>query len=247
MIECRVACVYMLVPTMISNDKDPRSQSAWHPFARGSGATIGIATGLLAGLFALASRWPHVVTRMLAGAGTIVWLLVLYFFRDPDRETHEGPGLVVSAGDGEVVEIARERETTYLQRDVIRISVFLSIFDVHVQRIPLHGEVAFVHHQPGQYLQAFRPEASAANEHIATLITTDYGPVLVKQIAGIMARRCVNYLRPGEEVRCGQRFGLIRFGSRVDVLVDPSARIVVHVGDRVTGAVTPLAQLFERK
>lgn len=231
---------------MEQNDRKNRSIIARSPFAKGSEPTISIASALLATLVALAAKWPNLVTRLLAGVGFSLWLLILYFFRDPERQTTDFPGLLISAGDGEVVEITHDTETTYMGRDSIRISIFLSILDVHVQRIPLSGKVAFVHHQPGQYLQAFRPEASAVNEHIATLINTAYGPVLVKQIAGILARRCVNYLRPGEEVRCGQRFGLIRFGSRVDIFVPPDATILVNVGDKVTGAVTPLAQLVER-
>lgn len=226
--------------------KENRSIITGNPFAKGSEPTIGIATAFLATVVTVAAKWPNVMTRLLAGVGFSLWALVLYFFRDPERQTTNTPGLLVSAADGEVVEITHERETTYLERDAIRISVFLSIFDVHVQRIPLSGKVAFVHHQPGQYLQAFRPEASTVNEHIATLITSAYGPVLVKQIAGVLARRCVNYLRPGEEVRRGQRFGLIRFGSRVDIFVSPDAKILVNVGDKVTGAVTPLVQLVER-
>jgi phosphatidylserine decarboxylase len=177
--------------------------------------------------------------------GLLLWTLILYFFRDPQRIPGQEPGVLLSAADGEVVEIAREQETAYLGRDMIRISVFLSIFDVHVQRAPIDGTVSFVHHQPGRFLQAFRPEASTANEHIATLFQTEYGPVLVKQIAGILARRCVNYLRPGQSVRAGQRFGLIRFGSRVDLFVAPGAEILVNVGDRVAGAVTPIAHLSE--
>lgn len=219
--------------------------SATGPFARGSGSTIAIVTALLAGLLALALRWPKLLTRVAAGVAFLLWTLILYFFRDPQRTPTQEPGELLSAADGEVVEIAHERETAYLGRKMVRISVFLSIFDVHVQRTPIDGTVSFVHHQPGRYLQAFRPEASSENEHIATLFETDYGPVLVKQIAGILARRCVNYLRPGQSVRGGQRFGLIKFGSRVDLYVIPGAEILVDVGDRVAGAVTPIARLSE--
>ena len=236
----------LMGPNMESNDTRKTRSFRGLPFARGSEPSIAIVTALLAGLIALASRLPNIVTRVAAGSCGLLWLLILYFFRDPERvDTDLEPGVVLSAGDGEVVEIARERESTYLRRDMIRISVFLSIFDVHVQRVPIDGKVSHIHHQPGRYLQAFRPEASSVNEHIATLIETDHGPVLVKQIAGILARRCVNYLQPGDYVNRGQRFGLIRFGSRVDLFVTPNAEILAAVGDRVAGALTPVARLSE--
>ena len=103
-----------------------------------------------------------------------------------------------------------------------------------------------VRHLPGRFLQAFRPEASSVNEHIAMLIGTAFGPVLVKQIAGIMARRCINKARPGDLVHGGQRFGMIIFGSRVDLFIAPAAEILVAVGDRVTGGVTPVGRLPEQ-
>ena len=222
-----------------------RNDSRW-PIAKGAEPTIALVSALLAAIFALHFRRPNHVTRLLAALGTIFSLLILYFFRDPNRESFEVPGLVVSAGDGEVLEITREREDTYLHRDMIRISVFLSIFDVHVQRIPVSGNVVAVEHRPGKFLQAFRPEASTANEHIAMLIESDDGPVLVKQIAGILARRCVNDARPGDRVRSGQRFGMIKFGSRVDLFIVPHAELLVAVGDKVAGGITPMARLAER-
>ena len=118
--------------------------------------------------------------------------------------------------------------------------------NVHVQRIPITGTVKMVRHQPGRFLQAFRPEASSVNEYIAMLIQTTFGPVLVKQIAGIMARRCVNDAHPGDIVNGGQRFGMIKFGSRVDLFIAPAAEILVTVGDRVIGGVTPVARLPEQ-
>jgi len=183
------------------------------------------------------------VTKLVALLATGIWLLVLYFFRDPNRTVTDAPGVVVSPGDGEVVVIAREREAHYLHADVIRISIFLSITNVHVQRIPIGGRVTLVHYRPGQFLQAFRPEASEVNEYIAMELKTDYGRVLVKQIAGIMARRCVNYQEPGDQVQTGQRYGLIRFGSRLDLMLPADAELLVNIGDKVYGGLTPLARL----
>ena len=221
------------------------NHSPW-PFAQGGGPTITLISAIFVGLLALSRRRANFATRLLAAIGFLVWILILYFFRDPNRNLMEEPGLVVSAADGEVVEIICEREDDYLHQDAIRISVFLSIFDVHVQRIPITGTVKMVRHQPGRFLQAFRPEASSVNEYIAMLIQTTFGPVLVKQIAGIMARRCVNDAHPGDIVNGGQRFGMIKFGSRVDLFIAPAAEILVTVGDRVIGGVTPVARLPEQ-
>jgi len=215
------------------------------PFAEGGGPTLAVVSLLWGATVALWRARPNLFSRLLAAASTGVWLLILYFFRDPNRRPVTAPGLVVSAGDGEVVAIAKEQEEEFLRCQAQRISVFLSILDVHVQRAPIAGTVTMVEHRPGKFLQAFRPEASTENEFVAMTIKTPYGDVLVKQIAGIMARRCVNYARPGQRVATGQRFGLIRFGSRVDIFLPPGAEILAAVGDHVRGGVTPIARLSE--
>ncbi|MDX1662364.1 MAG: phosphatidylserine decarboxylase [Candidatus Promineifilaceae bacterium] len=220
---------------------------AW-PFAEGGGATLAVATALWGGAVALWRERPAWPTRLLLLVASALWLLILYFFRDPNRPLSRESGMVVAPGDGRVVGIERERETVYLQQETIRISIFLSILDVHVQRVPIGGRIMLVDHRPGKFLQAFRPEASTENEHIAMVVATPYGRVLVKQIAGIMARRCVNYLAPGDIVQTGERFGLIRFGSRVDLFLPPEATLLVAEGELVRGGLTPMALLpGERK
>lgn len=213
------------------------------PFAEGSGATIGLFTAILATAVFLWFRFTTVATGLFLILSTLLWLLMLYFFRDPNRAIAPAPGVVVGPGDGEVVVIAREQEGRYLQSERIRISMFLNITDVHVQRVPLGGTVTMVDHQPGKFLQAFRPEASEVNEFIAMCIETPYGPILLKQIAGILARRCVNWARPQDEVATGQRFGLIKFGSRLDLFLPPDATLLVAVGDRIVGGQTAVARL----
>jgi phosphatidylserine decarboxylase len=153
--------------------------------------------------------------------------------------------LILSPGDGKVVDILTMREDQYLKQEVVRVSIFLNINDVHVQRAPVEGEVTLVEHKPGKYLQAFRPEASEVNEYIAMRIETPAGPFLVKQISGILARRCVNYAKPGDTVGRGQRYGLIKFGSRVDLFMPPEVEIVTKLGDRVYGGLTPIARFKE--
>jgi len=216
------------------------------PLAEGGGATIGIITMVWGTAVFLYLWFKNLGTGIFLSLTSALWLLILYFFRDPKRQTLDQPGLVVGPGDGEIVEIAPFTESTYLHDQTIRISMFLSVTDVHVQRVPLGGKVTLVHHQPGKYLQAFRLEASDVNEYIAMITESEYGRILVKQIAGILARRCVNYLHPGDSVSTGQRYGLIRFGSRLDLFLPTNAKILVKVGDRVTGGITPMAQLSKR-
>ncbi|MFO7539663.1 MAG: phosphatidylserine decarboxylase [Chloroflexota bacterium] len=215
----------------------------WWPFAEGGGTTIVLVSAVYTAAHLLHKRTPSPLTRALSWLMTGLWLLILYFFRDPNRRFSGDPALFLSPGDGEIVDIVQEREERYLQTDVVRISIFLSIFDVHVQRVPIAGRVTAVDHRPGQFLQAFKPEASAVNEYIAMQLETDFGPVLIKQIAGILARRCVNYLRPGQRVARGQRLGLIKFSSRVDIFLPHNAQLLVSVGDKVYGGLTPVARL----
>ena len=219
------------------------SDRVW-PFAEGGGGTIAFFTTLLAAAVFFWFQYTNWAAGLFLMAAAFLWLLILYFFRDPNREIVAKPGLVLGPGDGEVVEISTTVEERFLQAETIRMSMFLDITDVHVQRIPLAGKVTLVQHQPGKFLQAFRPEASEVNEFIAMVTESEgYGRILTKQIAGILARRCVNYLKPGDAVQTGQRFGLIRFSSRVDLFLPLTAKMLVKVGDRVAGGITPIAQL----
>lgn len=213
------------------------------PFAEGGESTLALMTGIWAAAAALRFLRQNPLTTLLFWLITPLWLLILWFFRDPNRDPLIEDGLVVSPGDGELVEIIREPEKRYLNDDTIRLSIFLSIVDVHVQRVPIGGRVTLVEHRPGQFLQAFRPEASEVNEYIAMITESTYGRVLTKQIAGILARRCVNHAQVGDWLTTGQRFGLIKFSSRVDLFLPPDAEILVRVGDKVYGGLTPIARL----
>lgn len=213
------------------------------PFAKGSEKNLGAATALWLG--AAVARWlsPGKITNILLAIITPIWLIVIYFFRDPERNVLVQNGLAISPADGEVVEIIYEQEEKYLGRPVVRVSIFLNLHDVHVQRVPISGTVRQVTHVPGQFLQAFRPEASDVNEYIATVIeTADGRAILTKQIAGILARRCVAYLVEGQSVTSGDRLGMIRFSSRVDLFLPPESEILVRVGDKVHGGITPIGR-----
>ena len=216
--------------------------SMW-PFSEGSGSTLLIATLGQITAVVLFMIWANIGTGILLFLVSCIWLLILYFFRDPNRSVINEPGLVIGPGDGEVVEIIKEVEPRYLKEEVIRISMFLNITDVHVQRVPFGGRVTLVHHQPGKFLQAFRPEASDVNEYIAMMTESAYGRVLIKQIAGILARRCVNMAQVDDQMTTGQRFGFIKFSSRLDLYLPTNADILVNIGDKVYGGLTPIAQL----
>ncbi len=221
--------------------QDPRIET-WS-FKKYQEPAIWICSVVLIAASLAAIKNPTLISYIGLSAALLVWGIILYFFRDPSRKVVKEQGLVVSPCDGEVVSIEAFEEKTYLKSKTIRISVFLSLFDVHVQRIPLTGKVSFLEHRPGKFLQAFRPEASDVNEYIAMVIESDYGNLLVKQIAGILARRCINYAYRGAVVETGQRFGHIKFGSRVDLFVPQSAEIKIRVGDKIYGGLTPVAQI----
>ena len=188
---------------------------------------------------------PRVFTLVIFVFCLVIWGLVLYFFRDPDREFHHLPSVAVSPGDGIVRDITIIREKEYLDVDFIRIGIFLSIFDVHVQRAPLEGEVDFVTHQKGKNHPAYSPAASLENDQIVMGIKTKYGMIVVKQISGILARKCFNFAGPGDQVQSGQRYGLIKFGSRVELFLPLDAKVLCSVGEKVKGGLTPVAEMKE--
>ena len=171
---------------------------------------------------------------------------ILWFFRDPDREIDLLSDVFYSPGDGVVSDLELIHENEYLHGSFMRIGIFLSVYDVHVQRVPMTGRVDFVEYQPGKNLPAFNPGASAENEQIVMGLETAHGKIIIKQIAGILARRCINYAQAGDQIYAGQRFGLIKFGSRVELYLPTDARIICAVGDQVYGGVSVLAEMETR-
>jgi len=166
----------------------------------------------------------------------ILTLFVLSFFRDPGRIVPEGQNVVVSPADGKVVVIKDIYEPDYLQEEVTQISIFLSVFNVHVNRAPIGGVIETVKYNPGRFHIASVDKASLANEQIGMIIRDGNRRLLVKQIAGFIARRVVCYAKPGDVIKKGDRYGLIRFGSRADIFLPKDAEIKVQLGDRVKGA-----------
>jgi len=186
--------------------------------------------------------WPGLHTFLPAGLLTTLFALLLYFFRDPERTSPAGEGVFLAPADGRVVEVKQVHEPRFLQGEGLKISIFMSLLDVHVNRVPVEGQVVLVEHVPGQFLQAFRPEASEVNEHNLVGLESRHGRVLVKQVAGIMARRVVCWVRPGQKVQAGDRLGVVKFGSRVDLYLPPGAASAVRVGDRARAGVTVIAR-----
>ena len=189
-----------------------------------------------------AALWYFTGSYILVAIPCLLGLFFLWFFRDPTRKIPDGFGLIVSPGDGVVTE-ADWVETKGGIR--LRLSIFLNVFDVHVNRCPVDGTVTLCEHRKGKFLNAMNKDSAILNEQ--TLITIDAGDyeVSFKQIAGLIARRIVCNLKIGDKVKRGDRMGLIKFGSRVDVLMPADADLRVSKGDRVVGGSTVLAVLTD--
>jgi phosphatidylserine decarboxylase len=205
------------------------------PFAIGGAA-------ILAGLVAAAR---------LAGGGAwwalpLAWLPVALwvpaFFRDPARPGPRGEGLVIAPADGRVVSVVEVDEPAYVGGRALRVSVFMNVFDVHVNRHPVDGTVQLRRYHPGKFLNASLDKSSLDNEQMSLGVRSVRGPVLVRQIAGLIARRIVTDPQVGDPVRQGERLGLIRFGSRVDTFLPAGARARVRVGDRTRAGVTVIGE-----
>ena len=167
-------------------------------------------------------------------------LFFLWFFRDPERAIPDAAGAIVSPADGKVTDVSPVTESGSRQT---RISIFLNVFDVHVNRSPIEGVVREVRYQRGKFLNAMNQVSAEQNEQNIVRVEGEGGAVIFKQIAGLLARRIVFYPKVGDRLQRGQRVGLIKFGSRVDVLVDSTAGLQVKVGDRVRGGASVLAYL----
>jgi phosphatidylserine decarboxylase len=178
----------------------------------------------------------------LAGVCTALGLFTAWFFRDPAPELPEDPMLVVAPAEGRVIGIDRIDEPSFLRGAAHRISIFLSVFDVHVQRAPVSGTIQHKSYRPGKYAVAWLDKASDDNEQASLGIATPGGPVLVRQIAGLVARRIVTDPSEGERVERGERIGLIRFGSRVELFLPAAWDVVCAVGDRARVGATVLAR-----
>ena len=214
-------------------------------FAREGYLFIGIAAVAAASAFALALARRSWTLWLLAVVVTIIALWVAYFFRDPERKGERGAQLVVAPADGRLIMMTEVNEPAFIEGPAIRISIFMNVFNVHVNRYPVDGVIRYVHYNKGRFLNAATEKSSIENEQMSVGIESGSKRILVRQIAGLIARRIVTYSRVGEAVKQGDRMGIIRFGSRVDVFLPPNARVRAKVGDLTTAGVTVLAELSE--
>ncbi|MFP4520513.1 MAG: phosphatidylserine decarboxylase family protein [Fibrobacterota bacterium] len=190
--------------------------------------------------------------RVLNGGpfGTVVLSLLcvffvfsIYFFRDPERKIPEGENLIVSPADGKIVDISTQQESFYCGREMIKISIFLNVFNVHVNRFPCEGRVEFFKYVPGKFFNAAKEKASLENEQtIIGIQTGTHGKILVKQIAGLIARRVVCRVSEGDSLERGDRFGMIRFGSRTDLFLPPGTELLIKKDQVVYGGETVIGK-----
>jgi phosphatidylserine decarboxylase len=195
-------------------------------------------------LLYVATRWDNKTAFVFGLIFALVTVFVAFFFRDPERSFKPQPGLVVSPADGKIVLIDTLPNHDFVGSNTIQVSIFLSIIDVHVNRLPVDGMIEYVKYNPGKFLAAYEDKASEVNEQTEIGLITDAGQRLsIKQIAGIIARRVVCRVQTGDRAVAGERFGLIRFGSRTDVLLPADSRLAVKLGDRVKGGESPIGFL----
>jgi len=224
-------------------------------FAREGLLFIAIAAVIAAGGFAFAVSRRSWGLWMAAFVLLLLALWVAYFFRDPERSGERGRSLVVAPADGKLIMITEVDEPAFMQGRAIRLSIFMNVFNVHVNRYPVAGVVTYVHYNKGKFFNASAEKSSLENEQMSVGIETlpaDSDPtarvgtthrVLVRQIAGLIARRIVTYSKLGERVKQGDRMGIIRFGSRVDLFLPVNSTIRAKLGDVTTAGVTVLGEL----
>jgi phosphatidylserine decarboxylase len=203
-------------------------------------AVIGTAAAVfgVVAVVGVAAGHPWAIVPLVLALGACLW-----FFRDPERQVPADPRAVVSPADGRVLDVTPVREERFLHAPATRISIFMSPLDVHVNRSPVDGRITHLEHTPGKFRAAFEDKASLDNERYAMVLEHGTRRFLVVQIAGALARRIVHRGRVGDVLGRGERYGVIMFGSRVDVYLPEDVRPVVQKGDRVTAGATPLAEL----
>ncbi len=191
---------------------------------------------IIVGVFA----FTGIVKILLIVLPLLLILFSINFFRDPERNTPRGDNIVVSPADGKVLFVKKINANKYLNEEGMQISIFMSPLNVHVNRIPVDGEVEFVEYKKGKYIAAFEDKASEVNERTEFGINSKYGKIFFTQVAGFVARRIVYNLKVGDKVKIGKRFGMIKFGSRVDVVVNNNWQAKVKKGDVVRAGETIL-------
>jgi phosphatidylserine decarboxylase len=194
------------------------------------------------GLLAAATRSGQTGWWVGAGLWALLAVWIVAFFRDPERPWTRGPGLIVAPADGKVVSILEIDEPAFFRDRAVRVSIFMNVFDCHVNRYPVDGTVGYRHYNPGTFGHAAAEKASLSNEQASVGLNTEHGKVLIRQIAGLVARRIVTDPEVGATVRQGERMGIIRFGSRVDLFLPLGVRVLVGPGSSTRVGVTVVAE-----
>ncbi len=198
---------------------------------------VPLGVGIVVALF-----FSGLLAGIVAGLLFAAFLFSLYFFRDPDRTPPADPALLISSADGLVTDVEVVEQAPFGLGKMRRVSVFLSVFDVHVNRSFYAGTIVDRVHVPGKFLDARDPVCHVENERMDWHLQTEHGPLVLRQIAGLIARRIVGWAEKGREVERGERIGMIRFGSRTDLFAPLECEVLVKPGDRVKGGLTPLAR-----
>lgn len=214
-------------------------------FAREGLLFIAIAAVVAAGGFGLAINRRSWGLWLLAFVLLLLALWVAYFFRDPERTGQRGSSLAVSPADGKLIMITEVDEPDFIKGRAIRLSIFMNVFNVHVNRYPVDGAVRYVHYNKGKFLNAAAEKSSLENEQMSVGLESGKRRILVRQIAGLIARRIVTYSKLGDTVKQGDRMGIIRFGSRVDVFLPVGSTLHAKLGDATLAGVTILAEMPE--
>lgn len=185
---------------------------------------------------------PILAQQISLSISLVFYLLVVQFFRDPQRTTPQGDNLIIAPADGKVVVIEEVTEPEYFKGSRRQVSIFMSPVNVHVNRVPVSGEVVYSEYHPGKYLVAWHPKSSTENERTTVVIKNERGEILFRQIAGALAKRIVNYAKPGAKYQMGQEYGFIKFGSRIDLFLPLDAEITVNLNQKTTGGETIIAK-----
>lgn len=213
-------------------------------FAKEGYSNIAVAGAVSLVLLIVGLSLTGFIAVVLFVAAGLLLCFILFFFRDPDRNIPDDPNLILAPADGKIVSIKEIQEDTYIKGRAHQISIFLSVVDVHVNRLPAAGQVEYLQYHPGKYLMAWDEKASTQNER------TDFGlqhesgkKIFFRQITGFLARRIVYHIKKDDEVQAGKRFGMMKFGSRMDVLIPAHINVEVQEGDKTTGGETVLARI----
>ncbi len=210
---------------------------------REGGLIVAITMLLSVGMITVSALWlPQWAQTLAVLLSMAILILVLRFFRNPKRKFFLEDKTIVAPADGKVVVIEKMKQEEFLGKDCIQVSIFMSIHDVHINYFPVEGEVSYRKYHPGKYLLARHPKSSELNERFSVGIDTPYGSLLVRQVAGYVARRIRNYAILNRKAHQGWEMGFIKFGSRLDLFLPPDVILQVEPGQRVSGGVTPVAR-----